>query len=70
MQRQLGDEAQGGVAADPAFEESRGGGGPGDSVLLLIPVMRAMPWLLWPQTRKAEVALVIWGRGNPPYLVA
>ena len=36
MQRHLGDEVQGGVAADPALEEPRGGGGPGDGVLLLV----------------------------------
>jgi hypothetical protein len=37
VQRHLGDEVQGGVAADPALEEPRGGSGPGDGVLLLIP---------------------------------
>jgi hypothetical protein len=37
MQRHLGDEVQGGVAADPALEEPRGGGGPGDGILLLVP---------------------------------
>jgi len=37
MQRHLGDEIQRGVAADLALEEPRGGSGPGDGVLLLVP---------------------------------
>jgi hypothetical protein len=33
-------------------------------------LMRAIPWLQSPQTRKEEAALVIRGRRNLPYLEA
>jgi len=37
VQSPLGDEVQRGVPALPALEVPRGGGGPGDGILLLVP---------------------------------